>query len=148
MAKRFLFLVLVLAVTGGCTSYRDVYREQLDNLPFHYSQFDLRVAWNIQVAGPETLIEGVVENVRYFEMDGVEIWVSALDAKGGTLARSVSFVIPRQLREDDIAPFSVKLPLAAVPGTQLLFTYRYHAHEDAEDGVDWMQSFRTEVPAR
>jgi hypothetical protein len=149
MMKRFLFpVVLVLAVTAGCASYRDVYGEQLDSLPFHYSQFDLRMAWNIKVAGPETLIEGVVKNVRYAEMDGVEIWVSALDAKGDTLARSVSFIIPRQLKEDDVVPFSVKLPLAAEPGTELLFTYRYNAHEDVEDGVGWMQSFRSEVPAR
>ena len=148
MVKRFLVLVLMLALTGGCAPYRDIYGEELDSLPFHYSQFDLRLAWNITVAGPETLIEGVVKNVRYAEVDGVEIWVSALDARGGTVARSASFVIPRQLKEDDIAPFSVKLPLAAEPGTKLLFTYRYHAHEDSDDDMGWMQSFRAEVPAR
>ncbi|GFE60531.1 hypothetical protein [Geobacter sp. AOG2] len=148
MVKLFFFLVLIMAVTSGCVSDRGVYREQLDSLPFHYSQFDLQMAWDITVTGSETFIAGVAKNVRYAEMDGVEIWVSALDTKGKTLARSVSFVIPRQLKEGEIAPFSVKLPVAAIPGTTLLFTYRYIAHEDAEDSLKWMQSFRTEVSAR
>ncbi len=148
MVKRFFYLVFIMAVTCGCVSGRGVYREQLDSLPFHYSQFDLQMAWDITVAGPETSITGVAKNVRYAEMDGLEIWISALDTNGKTLARSVSFIIPQQLKEGDIAPFNVKLPVAAVPGSTLLFTYRYMAHEDVEDGLKWMQSFRTEMPAR
>jgi hypothetical protein len=148
MVKHLLFVILTLAFLGSCAAYRDVYREQLASLPQRYSQFDMRLAWSIKVVGTETLIDGVLENIRYPQMGDIEVWVSARDAGGSIIARSVSYIIPRDLRRDEVAPFSLRLPVAAEPGAKLLFTYRYHAHEDVEDGTTWLQSFEAEVPGK
>lgn len=149
MLGKYIILAAVMAFFGGCATYRDIYQEQLDNLPQHYSQFDLVLAWKIVAAGSETDIEGVVKNVRYAHIDNIEIWVSVLSPAGKPEARSVSFVIPRMLELDEIAPFSLKLPAQTTPGAKLLFTYMYKAYEGGDKrGLRWMQSFEAEVPAR
>jgi hypothetical protein len=146
MIKKSLFLVLTVTFLGGCATYRDVYREQLETLPQHYSQFDARLAWDTRVVGADIHIDGVVENVRYFEMENVEIWVVLRDPKGNTVSRSSSFIIPIRLKEYETAPFSLTLPALTVPGSKLVFTYRYEAIEDEHDARKWMQSFEAEVP--
>jgi hypothetical protein len=148
MLKRLLILAVGLALLGGCGPYRDVLREQFDTLPQHYSHFDARLAWETQVVGPEIRIEGVVENTRYYEMDGLEIWVSLRDAKGDTVTRSASFVIPDQFRQYEIAHFGLVLPAQPFPGAKLLFTYRYTAHDGKKERTNWMQSFEAELPGQ
>lgn len=144
----------VLAVSlWGCASYPDVNLQRLSTLPQHYSQFDAVLAWEVKRAGSETVIDGVFKNVRYNEMDGIEVWVAALDSAGKTVARSASYIMPHMLGMDAAAPFSLKLPLKAVSGSKLRFTYRYTALEGGgnDGGVsagNWMQSFDAEVPGR
>lgn len=142
-----IMIIAVLVMIGGCAPYHDIYQEQLELLPQHYSQFDLKMAWEVKVTDTGTVIDGVVKNVRYFEMIGVEIWVSVLDGKGNTMGRSESFIIPLLLRENDTAPFSLTIPARAAPGTTLLFTYRYREHEGHDNGQFWMQSFEVPAPA-
>ncbi len=148
MLKRSLLVILTLTLLAGCTAYRDVSRERLETLPQHYSQFDLRLTWKTTVTDTETLIEGAAQNIRYPQMDNLEIWVSALDSNGRNLARSVSYVIPSRLNQDETAPFDLKLSLAVKPGSKLQFTYRYRALEDSDDAVSWMQNFEADVPQR
>ena len=85
-------------------------------------------------------------------MYDLEIWVTALDSAGKEVARSVSFVIPSQLDLDKSAEFSLKLPVAAPPGTRLRFLYKYRGSDGGDHGgesaIPWMQSFETVVPAR
>ena len=141
-----ILLISMMIIMGGCASYRDVYKERFDSLPQRYSQFDLKIAWETKVTESGTVVEGVVKNARYFEMTGVEIWVSLLDNNGRTLGRSASFIIPRSLREYDTAPFSLTLPVRAQPGMKLQFTYRYRKHEGHDENDFWMQSFEVGVP--
>lgn len=148
MLKRLLLLALTMTFLGSCAPYRDVYREQLDTLPHRYSQFDVKLAWDARVVGTDIYINGVVENVRYFLMEGVEVWGVVRDATGNTVARSASFIIPNELKQYETAPFSLKLPAQTVPGAKLVITYRYLAHEDQEQGISWMQSFEAEVPEK
>jgi hypothetical protein len=144
-------LTTLLISLGGCASYPDVNRERLESLPQHYRQFDALLAWEVRGAGSGTVIDGVFKNVRYDAMDNVEVWVAALDPAGKTRASSVAFVIPRQLRRDEIAPFSVMLPVPVLPGQKLHFTYKYQGRDGGGsdgggDAVNWMQSFDAEVP--
>ena len=121
----------------------------MSSLPQHYDQFDLRLAWGTKTTGTEILIEGLVKNVRYLRVDDLEIWVAVLDAQGRTVARSVGYIIPPALALDEIAPFSLKLPVPALPGTKLRFTYLYAAFEgDGHHELKWTQSFDAEVPAK
>lgn len=154
MKRLILVWALMAALLGACTTYRDTSRQKLETLPQRYSQFDLMLAWQTTVVGGNTFVEGAVKNQRYAYMYGLEIWVAVLDTAGKVVARSVSFVIPSQLGMDETAEFSLKLPVAAAPGTRLRFTYKYFGsdggdrHGSGEGGMNWMQSFDTVVPAR
>jgi hypothetical protein len=128
---------------SGGTSDGEQSRERLKNLPQHYSQYDLEIGWEIKAAGSDTLVAGVAKNVRYAFMEGLELRVALLDAAGKPGVSSVCFIIPRQLRQDQMAPFEIRLPVHAGPGSRLRFTYRY---QSTEDGAGNWQSFDAEVP--
>ncbi|MBU5613005.1 hypothetical protein [Geomonas azotofigens] len=143
MRKLWLFLSTIFS---GNTTHSDVNGERFASLPFSYSQFDLALAWELKQAGMETVVEGVGKNLRYAFMEGIEIWIAAVDAAGETRARNVCFVIPRQVRQDGTFPFSVKLAVPVEPGMQLKFTYKYNGSDGGDGGVNWMQSFDWTVP--
>lgn len=151
MSRYKLYLLVALVISlGSCAVYPDTHRLRLESLPHKYSQFDAVLAWEIKGAGPETVIEGEFQNVRYDYMEDAEVWVAALDAAGKTLARSVGFLVPNQLRRGETAPFNVRLPVAALPGTRLRFTYKYRGQSGGADGGvgNWMQSFDAAIPER
>jgi len=155
MLRRTLMLIIVSGLLGACATYPDTNRQRLETLPQRYSQFDLILAWETRVGDGNTIVDGVVRNVRYHVMYDLEIWVSVLDPAGKVTARSMSFIIPTQLNMDETAPFTVKLPVAVQPGTKLRFTYKYRGSDGGDGfasglgrGTDWMQSFETVVPAR
>lgn len=153
MMTRGAILAITLLLSAGCATYQDSSRQRMQALPQHYSQFDLVLGWQTRVVGGKTVVDGVVKNVRYAQMYDLEIWVAVLDQAGKVKARSVSYVIPRKLDLDESADFSLKLPVAAAPGTRLRFTYRYRGSEGGEGvgsglerGTNWMQSFEAIVP--
>jgi len=154
MVRIIIMLALSAALLGACSTYHDNSRELLQTLPHHYSQFDLQLAWETRTAGGETLVDGVVKNVRWAYMYDLEIWVAALGTGGKAVARSVSYIIPRQLNQDETAPFSLKLPIATPPGTKLRFTYQYRGSDGGDErrlgdgGTRWTQSFEAVVPAK
>jgi hypothetical protein len=145
---------MTAALLGSCASYPNTTKIRLETLPQHYSQFDVRLAWETKTAGNQTVVDGVAKNVRYAYMYDLEIWVAVLNNAGKVVARSVSFVIPRQLNQDEAAEFSLKLPVAAPPGTRLRFTYQYRGSDGGdsrgfgEGGTPWMQSFESVVSDR
>jgi hypothetical protein len=150
---RHLGILAVLAIfLGGCASYPDTNRERLQSLPQRYTQFDVDMAWEVRSVDSQTVVDGVLKNDRYAVMSDIEVWVSVFDASGKLKARSVSFIVPRELRRDEIAPFSLKLPVRAVPGTKIRFTYKYIGSDGGtpvggSGGAEqWMQSFDVEVP--
>lgn len=154
-AKTFLMTVVFAALLAGCATYPDPRQVRMESLTQHYNQFDLLMAWDTKVSAGKTYVDGVVKNVRYPAIYDLEIWVAVLDAEGRVAARSMTFVIPRQLNEDELADFTVKLPLEVLPGTRLRFTYLYRASEGGEGfgaglerGPNWMQSFDAVVPAK
>jgi hypothetical protein len=150
MIKYLLTLGGLLCALAGCAANQVVIRP-LETYAQHYVQFDAIVAWDVKGDAGQTVVDGVFKNVRYDEMDNVEVWVSALDAAGKVKARSVSFIIPHQLRRDETSEFTVRLPVPPVPGTRLHFTYKYTAMEaGGDDGGggagSWMQSFDSRIP--
>lgn len=144
MRKLWLFLLTIFC--SGCTTHSDVNSERLKSLPYHYSQFDMALAWEVKQAGMETVVDGVAKNLRYAYMEGIEIWVTAVDAAGKTRARNVCFVIPHQIKQDGIFPFDIKLPIPLEPGMVLKFTYKYNGSDGGDGGVNWMQSFEWAAP--
>ena len=159
MVRRILMLVMVTLLLGACATYPDTRRERLQTLTQRYSQFDLVLAWDTRVVGGNTLVEGVVKNVRWAYMYDLEIWVAVLDPAGKAVARGMTFVIPQQLNQDEIAEFAVKVPVPVTPGMVLRFTYKYRGSDGGDDddgvlfrgldaGMPWMQTFDAVVPSR
>lgn len=147
------FLLLALALLCSCATYPDPRRERLDAMPQHYRQFDVVMGWEVNPSDRGSVVQGVVKNVRYYMMRGVEIWVAPLDATGKEITRSVTYIIPSDLPLDQSADFTVKLPVPVKAGERLRFTYKYWGSDGGGDGgrgdgVNWMQSFTTVVPAR
>lgn len=155
MLRRWLLMFCALFLLAGYSSLSDQLKEQLKSLPHHYSQFDVKMAWDILRMGEHSVIDGVIQNVRYSSMEGLEVWVMAMDDKGKETSRSVGFVIPHSLKLDEITTFSVKLPVVAAPGTKLVIMYKYngfdggggiHGMGSGAGATDWMQSFDFVVP--
>jgi hypothetical protein len=141
-----ILFIITLLFLSGCAPYLNTSQERLLTLPQQHSQFDAKLAWDVTTNDKATVIEGVVKNIRYFEMDELEIWVWVLDGKGRETHRAVSFV-PR-LRENEAAPFTIELPRLD-SGTKLSFMYRYIGYDGGGEsgGADrWHQTFESAVP--
>lgn len=142
-----LWRLLLAIFSSSSTANSDASREGFGNLPYRHSEFDMALGWEIKLVGGETRVEGALKNLRYAFMEGIEVWVTVVDAAGSTKARSVCYVIPRQVKQDDIAPFTVKLPAVVEPGMLLKFSYKYDGSDGGEGGVNWMQDFDWIMPA-
>jgi hypothetical protein len=149
---RLMTLLALLAALTGCASYPDTSPQRAAALSQHYNQFDLRLSWDTRQVGGHTVVEGIAKNVRWAYMYDLEIWVALLDPSGRELAKNVGYVIPRQLNQDQSAPFSVKLAASAAPGSTLRFSYQYRGSDGGDNdsigdgGTLWRQSFDAVVP--
>jgi hypothetical protein len=146
-------LVLFLGGCATASSYSEPNRQLMASLPYSYANFDAVLAWDVKDTGSGLVIDGLLRNRRYVYMEGAEVWVALRNPAGKTVARSVAFIIPRQLYQDEIAPFTVRLPVSAEPGSKLHFTYKYRGSDggggDHGGGVDygpWLQTFEVKVP--
>jgi hypothetical protein len=153
MKRLAITMLLLSALFGACASYPDYRQQRLESLPQHYKQFDVVMGWEVTAADGATVVQGVVRNVRYFMMRDLEIWVAQLDSKGKVAARGMTFIMPSDLRLDQSADFTIKIPKTVAAGDRLRFTYKYRGSDGGngvfgDGGTNWMQSFQTVVPAR
>ena len=100
---------------------------------------------NITTIDRKTVIDGVIQNIRYAMMEDIEIWVALLDSGGKTVSRAVDLVMPLRLNMDETASFRVMFPVVVSHGAKLVFTYKYTG-DDGGDGTKWMQSFDSYAP--
>lgn len=147
MLNRLLLLALFMALSAGCATYRDDTSVRMATLPMQYDQFDIKLAWDITATGDSTVINGVVKNIRYYEMDELEIRVVPLDSKGREGAGAVDFIY--RLRENEAAAFMLAIP-RVMSGSTLRFFYRYVGSDgggnDGGDAGSWRQSFEVVAP--
>lgn len=112
------------------------------SLSQQYTNFDVKMEWDIKIIDRKTVIDGLIRNIRYSKMEDIEIWVKHLDANGKTVARAVDLVMPRQLDLNAVASFTVILLTIVPHSADLVFTYKYNGY-DGGDGSNWMQSFES-----
>jgi len=147
MRKKSMFIAILLLLMGGCATYRSDNLDRMQTLPQHYEQFDLKLAWEVKPLDDSTVIDGVVKNIRYFEMNELEIWALSLDAEGKVVHRAADFIY--RLKENEVASFTLKIPRLA-SGSKLRFMYHYIGIDggggDSGGGLSWRQSFESEVP--
>lgn len=126
-------------------SLRDFIRMQLDIISQQYSNFDVKMTWDIKTIDRNTVIAGFIQNIRYAMMENIEIWVALLDSNGKTVSRAVDLVMPSRLDIDETNDFRVMFPIIVPHGAKLIFTYKYDGF-DGGDGTKWMQSFDSCAP--
>jgi hypothetical protein len=145
MRLKSMLIIMIMLMAGGCATYRNDSLEKMKTLPQHYEQFDVKMAWKVTSSQGSTVIDGVVKNIRYFEMSQLEVRVLSLDNKGNEVHRAVDFV--NTLRENEAGAFSIKFPLLA-SGSRLRFLYSYIGSDGGGEfsAVAWMQSFEAKVP--
>ena len=146
MRRNSMICAIILLLMSGCATYRNGNLDRMQTLPQHYAQFDLKLAWEVKAVDGSTVIDGVVKNIRYYEMDELEIWVLSLDAEGKEEHRAVDYVY--RLKDNEVAQFTLKIPRVA-SGSKLRFIYRYIGHDgggESGNALSWMQSFESEVP--
>lgn len=146
MLRISIVCVTFLMLLNGCATYYNDNLERMQTLPYNYSQFDAKLAWEVTSTGNSTVIDGVIKNIRYYEMDELEIWVGSLDGQGNEVHRSAAFVTT--LKENETASFTLTLPLVT-PGTKLRFLYHYIGNDggnESSGATRWSQSFESAVP--
>ena len=65
-----------------------------------FTNFDVKMAWNIKTIDRKTVIEGVFQNIRYSRME---------DSNGKSVSRAVELLTPRQMDLSDSTAFRVIL---------------------------------------
>ena len=144
MRLQSLLFVMMLLLAAGCATYRDDSLARMNTLPLHYEKFDVQMAWEVTSAQGSTVINGVVKNIRYFEMSQLQIQVSSLDDNGKEVHQAVDFI--STLRENEAGSFTLKLPQLA-SGSRLRFIYSYIGTSGGRSGgTSWEQSFESKVP--
>lgn len=133
------FFIVSLVGVGGCSlnGYQGVKPEVY---PATKRAFDVTIGWKKTLTDDGMTVEGYARNNRYFIIRGLELRV-VLVAANGTEMKPETFLFPQELRERDMAPFSVSLKARPQVGDRLRFIYRYLAVEDAETSYTWMNSF-------
>jgi hypothetical protein len=139
--------LLLVVVLSGCAiqPFNNLGRKQFEQLPNKYSQFDFKLAWDNNISDNGIIVEGVIWNVRWLHAEGVEVWVSLLSPDGLVLDKEVCLIAPHSLDINEQSDFYVKLKSKPVPGSRLLFTYRYNGVEDSEGSASWVQSFESKL---
>lgn len=118
---------------------------QPDILSQQHSDFDVKMSWDMKTIVGKTVIEGVIQNIRYAMMENIEIWVALLDFRGNTVERAVDLVMPMRLDMGEVASFRAVFQLVVPSGAKLVFSYKYDG-SDGGDCIKWRQSFEACAP--
>ena len=140
-----LWLVLGLALSACTQAVRP--EDPFAGYPFRHKVFDLHFGWKTVPTAAGIQVDGVVKNVRYFQVGDLMLTLSLLDGGGTVLARDSFIFIPFRLPQDDTAPFSINLTAVPPPGARIQFLYRYRPIEGGMDGDGgfWMHLFTVDA---
>ena len=114
--------------------------------PHRYAAFDIKVAWNAVQSGDTLIVSGLIKNVRYAQIEDIDVTVWLLDKGGKVSAVGGALPIPIALKSYDYEPFTARLKSAEHrPGSTLQFTIRYRVNEGDDDNFSWMTSFAADA---
>ncbi|MCX7771095.1 MAG: hypothetical protein N2202_08465 [Proteobacteria bacterium] len=124
--KFFIFLCFIF----GCTGYIPP-KYDLNVYKNSEKAYDLEFYWNIDKGESQILINGLIKNVRYYDIRSFLLNIEIFDEKGGIISKGNFDYRHDKISTDEIIPFSVKLSLT--PNTnpkKIKFSYRYFFSED------------------
>ncbi len=135
----FVGMIVALPVLAAETGPAAVY-------PYRYSSFDINVAWNTLPSGKTLMVNGLIKNMRYTQIEDIDVTISLLDKEKKEVSVGGALPIPIVLKSYDSEPFSAPLKGAELrPGSALQFVIRYRVNEGGTDNYTWMTSFTVDA---
>jgi hypothetical protein len=139
-------LVALLAVFAGCTGMSAARKSPFAGYPFRHADFDFIVTWKTSPVGKSVDVDGILKNVRYFQVTDLQLWVKALNKDKKVLADESTLFLPVPLNTDDYLPFSVTLKnVTLAPGDMLKFVILCRVNEDSKSSSIWLSSFTVDA---
>jgi hypothetical protein len=140
LARAAISLAALLSLTGCAASYGAKNNPAIDYSFIHKSS-DLRYAWNAKQTEKGVRIDGLVKNIEYPRVEGLEIKVSLLDKTHKVISEAVSFTVPYSIQVNDYTSFGVLLDKAKLSDGDLLqFLSSYNAVA-GQSSFSWFSSF-------
>jgi hypothetical protein len=115
--------------------------------PFRHSDFDYKVAWKTTEANNAVVIDGILKNVRYPYIEGLDVTVFLQGTDGKVRARASTIPVPQQSQVGEVIPFSAEFRNATLnQGDTFKFVIHYQADLGGpEDGTDWRSTFAADA---
>jgi hypothetical protein len=140
-----LILIVLIAGLAACASFKAPQNYPVVQLPYLHSSFNLDVAWNTMQTGNDTVIEGLIKNVRHPELQDIDLSVMVFDPSGRLLSKGF-LPVPNNLKINESVPFSIKLKGDTIAQANILeFIIHYRASDDGRNGIDWLSSFKVDA---
>lgn len=143
MGFRRVTLTILFALMTGCAAAE---RSTVPDCTYRnsYSFYDLVISWETTSDDRGVTIRGTMKNQSYYYLSDPELTAALMDGDGIIFAQGTFFFFPNQLAMDEIAPFTIKIPVKEkhVPD-RIRFTYRYRLTEEGWFGSPHFHSFET-----
>jgi len=131
----------VLIFLAGCATSSAMKQNPADNFSFKHRDFDLRYAWKTAQTEKGVSIDGLIKNVRYNNIDNIEIRISLLDKAHKVIAEGVAFPVPQKIQLGDYRNFGILLKHAKLSDAdQIRFLVNYSASE-GQSAFTWTSNF-------
>ncbi|CAG0995928.1 hypothetical protein [Geobacter sp.] len=143
MGFRGITLTILFALMTGCAAAE---RSTIPDRTYHnsYSFYDLMISWETTSDNGGVTISGTMKNQSYYYLSDPELTAALLNVDGKIFAEGTFFFFPHQLALDEIAPFTIRIPVkeGQLP-YRIRFTYRYRLAEEGWFGSPRFHSFET-----
>ena len=139
-----LILIGVITSLVACASFKS-YEEKVVQLPYHHSSFDFDVAWNSSQAGNDTVIDGLIKNVRSVQVRDIILRIQVLGPDETFLSDGEVFLENVNLTMNDSRKFSVRVKDATISkGNVLEFKIDYRINNGSWYGRAGQSSFNVD----
>lgn len=139
-------LVSLFILSASSVLYAATLQNSAAGFPNRHSDFDYKIAWKTAQVKKDVLIEGVMKNTRYANIDGIELTIFLVGKDGKTLARATALPFPQQSRADEVVSFSTKLHKVALKsGDTLKFIIQYTGSDGGGGGADGNSGFAVDA---
>jgi hypothetical protein len=143
---RMILMSVMMPGLVACGSLQSAQQSPVAEYPFRHSAFDQKVAWKTSLIDRNLVINGLLKNVRYLQIDDVELTVSVIDKDNKTLARNRTLFLPVPIKMDDYVPFGLTVEnVTLTRGDVLSFLIKYRAYDGDSSSFTWLSSFKTDA---
>lgn len=134
-------LVLSISLTA-CASTNVAKPSPAAGYTFRHDDFDFRYAWKTSRSGEGLRIDGLIKNIRYPQIEDLDVTVSLLNKGRDVISEGVSFPVPQLMNKNDYRSFDVVFKdVNPSEVDQLRFRVGYRASDGGTLGIIWKSSF-------